>query len=72
MLPDVGIDGEVCIQRALKLANVTWAVRMSWHTPPSFYNLFIGWGFHAASYVIGGTIPNSLLVLVENIFTPLV
>ena len=22
MLPDVGIDGEVCIQRALKLTNV--------------------------------------------------
>ena len=22
MLPDVGIDGEVCIQRALKLVNV--------------------------------------------------
>ena len=49
MLPDVEIDGEVCIQRGLKLMNVDRVVRMSWYTPPCSYTFSTSWFFHAAT-----------------------
>ena len=49
MLPDVGIDGEVCIHRALKLTNLDLGGRMSWYTPPCSYTLSASWFFHAAT-----------------------
>jgi len=67
MLTDVGTDGEVCIQRALKLVNNDLARLLECHGIPCFYTSSTGWVFHVASYLIGGTIPTSPLMLVENI-----
>ena len=58
-------NGEVCFQHALKLANVDLAY------PSLFLYLLQRLGLPCI-YLIGCTIPTSLLVLVENIFTPLV
>ena len=47
-------------------------VRMSWHTPPCYTMLcFLRQLVFLCSYLNGGTIPTSLLVLAETIFTPL-
>ena len=64
-------DGEVRIQRALKLANVDLGCSNVIASPSLFLPFFRQLVF-LCSYLIGGTIPTSLLVLVENIFTPLI
>ena len=69
MLPDVRRDGEVRIQRALKLANVDLGCLNVMASPSLFLHLFRQLVF-LCSYLIRGTIPTSLLVLVEFIFTP--
>ena len=52
-------DGKVCIQRALKLMNVTWVVRMSWHTAPCSYTFPpVGSSMQLLDW---STIPTSLL-----------
>ena len=43
-------DGEVHIQRALKLANVDWVVWMLWHPPPCSYTFSTSWFLHAATW----------------------
>ena len=63
-------DGEVRIQRALKLANVDLGCLNAMAFPSLFLH-FLRQLFFPCSYLIRGTIPTSLLVLVENIFTPL-
>ena len=69
ILPDVGMVKYV--------SNVPWSwwmltmvARMSWYTSPCSYTFSTGC-FFPCSYLIGGTIPTSVLVLV-SIFTPLV
>ena len=65
----VGIVGEVCIQRALKMTNIYLGCLNVMVHPSLFTSFFHPLGFW--SYLIWGTIPTSLLVLVETIFTPL-
>ena len=48
---------------------LTWVARMSWYTPPCYFFHRL---FFPCSYLIGGTIPTSLWVLVKNIFTSFV
>ena len=71
MLPGVEIDDEVCIQRALKLTNVDLGCYNVMVYPFLFPYFFIQLVL-PCSYLIGGTIPTSLLFLVETIITPLV
>ena len=70
MLPDVGIVKYVAIQRALKLANVDLGCLNVMASPSLFLHFFRQLLF-PCSYLITGTIPTSVLVLVKNIFTPL-
>ena len=63
-------DSEVRIQRALKLANVDLDCLNVMASPSLFLHFFRQLVF-PCSYLIRGTIPTSVLVLVENIFTPL-
>jgi len=59
----------VRIQRALKLANVDLGCSNVMASPSLFLSFFRQLVF-LCSYLIRGTIPTSLLVLVENMFTP--
>ena len=63
-------DSEVRIQRALKMANVDLGCLNVMASPSLFLHFFRQLVF-PCSYLIRGTIPTSVLVLVENIFTPL-
>ena len=63
-------DSEVCIRCALKLANVDLGCLNVMASPSLFLHFFRQLVF-PYSYLIRGTIPTSVLVLVENIFTPL-
>ena len=62
-------DSEVRIQRALKLANVDLGCLNVMASPSLFLHFSCQLVF-PCSYLIRGTIPTSVLVLVENIFTP--
>ena len=64
-------DSEVRIQRALKLANVDLGCLNVMASPSLFLHFFRQLVF-PCSYLIRGTITTSLLVLVENIFTPFI
>ena len=64
-------DSEVRIQRALKLANVDLGCLNVMASPSLFLHFFRQLVF-PCSYLIRGTIPTSLLVLVKNIFTPFI
>ena len=63
-------DSEVRIQHALKLANVDLGCLNVMASPSLFLHFFRQLIF-PCSYLIRGTIPTSVLVLVKNIFTPL-
>ena len=71
MLPDVGIVKYVFNVRALKLANVDLGCLNIMASPSLFLHFFCQLVF-PCSYLIRGTIPISVLVLVENIFTPFI
>ena len=64
-------DSEVRIQRALKLANVDLGCLNVMAFPSLFLHFFRQLVF-PCSCLIRGTIPTSVLVLVENIFTPFI
>ena len=65
-------DGEVHIQYDMKLANVDLGcLNINVMVYPSLFLYFFHRLVFPCSYLIGGTIPTSLLVLVKNIFTPL-
>ena len=66
MLPDVGIVKYIS-NVTFSWHMLTWVARMSWYTPPCSYTFH--WLDFPCSYLIGGTIPTSLLVLGKSIFT---
>ena len=72
MLPDVGIDGEVRMYSTCLETDECWPGLLECHGISLLVPiLFLPVSF-PCSYLIGGTIPTCLLVLVKNIFTPLV
>ena len=64
-------DSEVRIQRALKMANVDLGCLNVMASPSLFLHFFRQLDI-PCSYLIRGTIPTSVLVLVKNIFTPFI